>query len=233
LENLLFTPTEQLPKRIANLTILDSIITPFQTTLHVTNDTDEEVFLLLEDVIGTSKDLDQLDLQVPTKDLESINTFSNWVKSILKKPQDDRPRDKEQYYQDQVHDLPVGPKTAEVPPMEDVLAKDLLTTLDFNPKLTSNQKSRLEQVILGNSRAFSIDGRIGRYEGIQYPIYLKENAQLVSLAPYHASPEKREAIDKQLDKWFSQDVISELDSPWGAPVIVVYCNGKPQVCVDY
>jgi len=61
----------------------------------------------------------------------------------------------------------------------------------------------------------------------------KEHVQPVSLAPYHASPEKREAIDRQLDKWFSQDVIGESDSPWGAPVIVVYHNGKPRVCVDY
>jgi len=167
------------------------------------------------------------------EDSESIDTFANWVKSILKKPQDDKPRDQEQLYQDQIHNLPNGPKTAKLPPMEDLLAKDLLTTLDFNPKLNSDQKSRLEKVILENTRAFSIDGRIGRYEGIQYPIHLKEDAQLVSLAPYHTSPEKREAIDKQLDKWFSQDIIGELDSPWGAPVIVVYCNGKPWVCVDY
>ena len=138
-ENILFTPTKQLPRQISNLTILDSIITPSQTTLHVTNDTDGKVYLLSEDIIRTSKSLDQLDLQVPIDNSESINAFSNWVKSILKKPQDDPPRGKEQLYQDQIHDLPTSPKTAEVPPLEDVLAKDLLTTLDFNPKLTSDQ----------------------------------------------------------------------------------------------
>jgi len=55
----------------------------------------------------------------------------------------------------------------------------------------------------------------------------------VSLPPYHASPEKRIAIDEQLDKWFSQGVIQLSDSLWGAPVIVVYRNGKPRVCIDY
>ena len=53
------------------------------------------------------------------------------------------------------------------------------------------------------------------------------------MPPYHASPEKRADIDKQLDKWFSQGVIRESDSPWGAPVIVVYWKGKARVCIDY
>ena len=186
------------------------------------NDMDETVYPMSGDIIGSIETLDQLDSQVPIEESESIEVFTNWIKYILKKPHGDQPKDKEQQYQDQVHNLPNSPKTAKIPSMEDISAKDLLTTLDFNPKLTSNQKSKLEQVILNNSRAFSIDGRIGRYEGIQYPIHLKENTQPVSLAPYHASLEKREAIDKQLDKWVSQDVIGKSDSPWGAPVIVVY-----------
>jgi len=152
----------------------NSIITPSQTTLHVTNDMDEPVCLTSGDIIRSFKDLDQLDPHISLEDSGSIEVFANWVRSILKKPQDDQPRDGEQQYQNQVQDLPNSPKTAKLPPMEDVLAKDLLTTLDFNLKLTSNQKSKLEQVILENPRAFSIDGRIGRYEGIQYPIHLKE-----------------------------------------------------------
>ena len=138
-KDMLFTPTEPLPKRLTNLTILDSIITPSQTTLHVTNDTDEVVHLTSEDIIGSFENLDQLDLQVPMEDSRSIDVSSNWIRSILKKPQDDQPSNKEQHYQDQVHDLPNGPKTAKVLPMGDVLVKDLLTTLDFNLKLTSNQ----------------------------------------------------------------------------------------------
>ena len=121
------------------------------------------IHLTSEDIIGTIEDLDQLDLQVPIEGSRSIDVFSNWVKSILKKPQDDQPKDGEHHYQDQVHDLPNGPKTAEILPMEDVLARDLLTTLDFNPKLTSNQKSKLEQVIFENSRAFSIKKMLNQY----------------------------------------------------------------------
>jgi len=53
------------------------------------------------------------------------------------------------------------------------------------------------------------------------------------MAPYHTSLEKRKDIDKQIDKWFTQGVIHESNSPWGAPVIVVYRNGKVHVCIDY
>jgi len=53
------------------------------------------------------------------------------------------------------------------------------------------------------------------------------------MAPYHVSPEKRKDIDKQIDKWFAQGVICKSDSPWGAPVIVVYQNSNAQVCIDY
>jgi len=53
------------------------------------------------------------------------------------------------------------------------------------------------------------------------------------MACYHASLEKRKDINKQNDKWIAQGVIHKSDSPWGAPIIVVYQNGKAQVCIDY
>ena len=53
------------------------------------------------------------------------------------------------------------------------------------------------------------------------------------MPPYHASPAKQEVIDKQLDLWLSQGVIEESKSPWGAPIIIIYRNGKPRVCIDW
>ena len=50
---------------------------------------------------------------------------------------------------------------------------------------------------------------------------------------YYASPAKKEIIDKQIDQWLSLDVIEESKSPWGAPVIIVYRNGKPRMCIDW
>jgi hypothetical protein len=50
---------------------------------------------------------------------------------------------------------------------------------------------------------------------------------------YSASPAKREVIDKQMDLWFERDVIEPFTSPWGAPCVVVFRNGKPRLAVDY
>lgn len=36
-----------------------------------------------------------------------------------------------------------------------------------------------------------------------------------------------------MDKWFEQDVIEPSKSPWSAPVVIAYRNGKPRFCVDY
>ena len=50
--------------------------------------------------------------------------------------------------------------------------------------------------------------------------------KLISMTLYYALPAKREVIDKQLDLWLSQGVIEESKSPWGAPIIIVYCNAS-------
>ena len=55
----------------------------------------------------------------------------------------------------------------------------------------------------------------------------------ILIPPYYVSPAKQEAIDKQIDLWLSQGVIEESKSPWGAPVIIVYCNQKLQVCINW
>ena len=55
----------------------------------------------------------------------------------------------------------------------------------------------------------------------------------ISVPMYHASPQKREIIDEQLNTWFEQGVIEPSKSPWSAPVVIAYRNGKPRFCVDY
>ena len=68
---------------------------------------------------------------------------------------------------------------------------------------------------------------------IKYSIKLKDNPEAISMPLYHAPPEKRADIDKRIDEWFSEGVIRESESAWGAPVIIVYRNGKARMCIDY
>ena len=66
-----------------------------------------------------------------------------------------------------------------------------------------------------------------------YSITLKDNPKAISMPLYHASPEKRADINKRINEWFLEGVIRESESTWGAPVIIVYHNGKAHMCIDY
>ena len=179
--------------------------------------------------------MENLDEEPEKSSLKQITTFTHLTQAMMKAYwKDPEGQTKEEMeYAERQPDQPSGPKTAEVPEFEDILRDQLISALDINSKLTCNQRSKIEKILMQNHQAFSLDRRIGRCEGIQYEIKVEPGAAPVSLAPYSASPEKREAIDKQLNKWFSQEVIEPLDSPWGVPVIVVYQFGKPRVCIDY
>jgi hypothetical protein len=65
------------------------------------------------------------------------------------------------------------------------------------------------------------------------PIRVKEGVEPIAVPMYSSSPEKRRVIEEQLEKWFEQGVIEPSVSPWSAPVVIVYRNGKPRFCVDY
>ena len=228
----IFIPHTKNPSKFQNATFIDSIITNRADCLHVTNDTDTPVHLDPSDSIGTIENEDYYD-QEPSLDFDQLQVFFNFVNSVLKAREPEILEPEEQAYEDQQPDTSFGPKLAEVPDPQEIPSQELLSSLNFNPKLSATQRIKLEQVIKRNSKAFSLDGRIGDYSDIKYKINLKEGVEPVSMPPYHASPEKRKDIDKQIDKWFSQGVIQELESPWGAPVIVVYHNGKARVCIDY
>ena len=88
------------------------------------------------------------------------------------------------------------------------------------------------KVVEQNQTAFSFDSRLGHLPSKMH-ITLAPDTKPISMALYYASPAKHKVIDKQLDLWLSQGVIEESKSPWGAPIIIVYRNGKPRVCIDW
>lgn len=125
----------------------------------------------------------------------------------------------------------LGPKTAETPdatfyPSESL--EDLLDVGDLPPELRDRAFSMLRRRI----RAFGFDGRLGHLEA-RARIRTKEGLQPIAVPMYGTSPAKRKVIDEQLDSWFAQDVIEPSRSPWSAPVVIVYRNGKARFCVDY
>lgn len=125
-----------------------------------------------------------------------------------------------------------GPKTAEVPDLDPLPDDDIMRYIQLGPDIPEQVKPALEGVLRRNRDAFGVGGRLGHLD-LQVPIRLKPDAQPVAVPMYSASPAKREVIDKQMDAWIAQEVIEESVSPWSAPVVIVFRNGKPRFAVDY
>ncbi|KZT31074.1 hypothetical protein SISSUDRAFT_958962, partial [Sistotremastrum suecicum HHB10207 ss-3] len=77
-------------------------------------------------------------------------------------------------------------------------------------------------------KAFGFDNRLGNHP-TKARIRTKPDAHPVSSPMYGTSPAKKEFIEGQLKTWFEQGVIEPSVSPWGAPVVVIYRNGKPRL----
>ena len=132
---------------------------------------------------------------------------------------------------DEPDDDEVGPKTGALPdsmiyPSEKI--REVLDVGDLPEHLQESAWKMLESHV----KAFGFDGRLGSYPA-RVQIRTKDNQCPICLPMYRSSPEKCRIIDEQIDKWFEQGVIEASQSPWGAPVVIAYRNGKPRFCVDY
>ena len=88
------------------------------------------------------------------------------------------------------------------------------------------------KLIRQKAQAFGFNDRLGNHPA-EAKVRLREDATPISMPMYTSSPAKRIVIDEQMDKWIKQDVIESSVSPWGAPIVIAYHNGKPRFCVDY
>ena len=51
--------------------------------------------------------------------------------------------------------------------------------------------------------------------------------------PYRAGPEKRKIIEEHIKELLEADVIEPAQSPWAAPIVIVYQPNKIRFCIDY
>ncbi|KAF9046792.1 hypothetical protein BDZ89DRAFT_942056, partial [Hymenopellis radicata] len=121
-----------------------------------------------------------------------------------------------------------GPKTTALP--DDTLpsSDDVSRLVNFGPDVPLDIRSRLEEVLRKNAKAFGVGDRLGEAD-IRAPVNLKTGANPVSLPMYNVSPLKREVIEKQVNAWIEADMIEPSVSPWGAPCVVVFRNGKARL----
>ena len=125
-----------------------------------------------------------------------------------------------------------GPKTSD-PGLDQIYCSDQLQEIiDVDPQSNLEQQEALYKVIEQNQATFSFNSWLGHLKS-EVHIKLVPGMKPISMPPYYASLAKREAIDKQINLWLMEGIIEESQSPWWAPVIVVYHNNKPRVCIDF
>ncbi|KZP19227.1 hypothetical protein FIBSPDRAFT_684708, partial [Athelia psychrophila] len=76
-------------------------------------------------------------------------------------------------------------------------------------------------------KAFAFDGRLGHHP-TKVHIRTVDGQVPISVPMYGSSPAKKLVIEEQLKKWFELGVIEPSKSPWSAPVVIAYRNGKPR-----
>lgn len=123
-----------------------------------------------------------------------------------------------------------GPKTAALAgEFEDGSAEgDVAKLVNLGLDVPDDIRLRIDNLLHRNSAAFGVGGHLCHVKE-KAPIPLKPDTQPISMPMYSASPAKRDVINKQMDLWFERDVIE----PSTSPCVVVYCNGKLCLVVDY
>ena len=126
----------------------------------------------------------------------------------------------------------LGPKTAEVPKSEMLPSSSLTSILDISPDAPPEIWHKVSKLIEKHQDVFGFNDRLGN-PAVEAKVDTVPGTHPISLPMYGASSQKREVIDTQIDKWLEQEVIEPSKSPWAAPVVIVYWNGKPHFCINY
>ena len=124
-----------------------------------------------------------------------------------------------------------GPKTAAMPDLTEYPSSRMEEFIDVG-SLPEHLKEKAWEMLHRRQRAFGFDGRLGHLP-TKVHIRTVDGQVPIAVPMYGSSPEKRRVMDEQIDKWFEQGVIEPSISPWSAPVVIAYRNGKPRFCVDY
>ena len=124
-----------------------------------------------------------------------------------------------------------SPKTAEMPDLTEFPSSRMKDFIDVG-SLPDHLHEKAWDMLERRVKAFGFDGRLGHLK-TKVHIRTQDGQVPISVPMYGSSPEKRRFMDVQIDTWFEQGVIEPSISPWSAPVVIAYGNGKPRFCIDY
>lgn len=113
------------------------------------------------------------------------------------------------------------------------LVADLTKTVDDLFNVGSAVTDDIINVLRSFKHVFSTDGKPGHVPGFPLSIPLKPEAKLRPEAPRKVSPQKRDIIDKTIEKLLAHDVIEPSSSATSYPVVLIKQGPKWRMCVDY
>ena len=200
--------------------------------ISITNPTDRPRYIRKGEIIGVLMD--------PSEYFDHIKMMEDWqthsrhaevLAAIIQiqlnvddgneKREMKEPVDKELY----------SPKTTEMPDLMEYPSSKMREFIDIG-SLPDHLKEKAWDMLECRVKAFGFDGRLGHLP-TKVHIRTQEGQVPISVPMYGSSPEKRRFMDVQIDTWFEQGVIEPSKSPWSAPVVIAYQNGKPRFCIDY
>jgi hypothetical protein len=133
--------------------------------------------------------------------------------------------------EDNIGDDDYGPKTAAMPDPTIYPSSKIRELIDVG-SLPEHLHEKAWDMLEKRIGAFGFDGRLGHHPS-KVHIRTVDGQVPIAVPMYASSPAKRAIMDEQLDKWFELGVIEPSKSPWSAPVVIAYRNGKPRFCVGY
>ena len=205
------------------------LITAAHPWVPVANPTDHPRYIRKGEIIGTLADpATFFDSPRSQEDLKKFRDSAEVIRTVISLQTNQHstnsgPMEEEEEQEE------YGPKTAAMPDPTVYSSSQLEELIDVG-----NLPEHLREAawLRKREKAFGFDGCLGNLPA-KVHIRTVDGQVPIAVPMYHASPQKREIIDEQLNTWFEQGVIEPSKSPWSAPVVIAYHNGKPRFCVDY
>jgi hypothetical protein len=225
------------------LVVPNVLISASDPQVPISNTSTSPKYIRRGDIIGIKHDpTEYFDTPASTEERIKLEAHAMAVRAIIQsqlQPQTRNQSKEEEILQTEdsvqenntVDEEVYGPKTAEMPdptiyPSDKM--EELLDVGDLPPHL----HERAWKMLKSHVAAFGFDGRLGHFPGRAHIRTIDGQVPIV-LPMYNSSPEKRRIIEDQIDKWLELGVVEPSVSPWGAPIVIAYRNGKPRFCVDY
>ena len=219
--------------------VANTLISTRNPWVSVANPTDQPRYIRKGEIIGVLEDpAEYFETPSSLERREALAKHASAIADIIRvQLEENSPEGKkseEPARSDDDSDAPdeeYGPKTAAMPDLTDYPSVQMEKLIDVG-SLPDHLKEQAWDMLRRCQNAFGFDGRLGHLP-TKVHIRTVDGQVPIAVPMYGSSPEKRRVMDEQIDKWFEQGVIEPSISPWSAPVVIAYRNGKPRFCVDY